>query len=83
MNRSPAETGASAGANSPEPLLVDKAEAARLLGVSPRTIEAWVARQSIPFVKLGEGKRSALRFRPSDLRAWIEARVVGAEGEKI
>lgn len=65
-----------------EPMLVDKGEAARLLGVSPRTIEAWAAAKKIPFVRLGEGKRSPVRFRPSDLRAWIEARVVEAEGEK-
>ena len=84
MNKSADEHGRGAETTETrtEPMLVDKDEAARLLGVSPRTIEAWAAARKIPSVKLGQGKRSPLRFRPADLRAWIAARVVAVEGEQ-
>ena len=84
MSKSVGEDRAAESSTEPmtEPMLVDKDEAARLLGVSPRTIEAWAAARKIPSVKLGQGKRSPLRFRPADLRAWIAARVVAVEGEK-
>jgi excisionase family DNA binding protein len=56
--------------------LLDTDGAARLLRVSPRTVQAWVAQRRIPFVKLGSGRRSLTRFRPVALRAWIEAQEV-------
>ena len=62
--------------------LLDTEEAARMLGISPRTVQGWVRQRRIPYVKLSEGRTGLTRFRPADLRAWIEARVVGAEGEK-
>ncbi len=40
-------------------LLVRKADLARLLSVSPRSIEAWVASRRIPAYKLG---RRCIRF---------------------
>ena len=62
--------------------LLDTEGAARLLGISPRTVQGWVRQKRIPYVKLGEGRTGLTRFRPSDLQSWIAARVVGAEGEK-
>jgi excisionase family DNA binding protein len=60
--------------------LLDGEGAARLLGISPRTVEAWVRQRRIPFVKLGSGNRALTRFRPEALRAWIEAQEVPAAG---
>ena len=76
MNERPASEAAEAEA------LLDTEEAARLLGISPRTVQGWVRQKRIPYVKLSEGRTGLTRFRPADLRAWIEARVVGAEGEQ-
>jgi excisionase family DNA binding protein len=50
------------------PALVDKNEAARLLAVSPRHVDALAARGLLPKVKLG----SACRFRVSDIMGMVD-----------
>lgn len=51
--------------------LIEK-EAARLLGFSVRTLQAWRVRGGGPlFVKAGR----SVRYRPSDLEAWVEERL--------
>lgn len=64
-----------------EEALLDTDGAATLLGVSPRTIQAWVLDRRIPFVKLGVGRRALTRFRPAALREWIAAQEVPAVGK--
>lgn len=54
------------------PLLMNPQEAARLLGFSARTLEKWRADGSGP-VFIRQSSR-AIRYRPSDLAAWIEQR---------
>jgi len=54
--------------------LLDVYEAAAFLRVSPRTIYAWSSQGLIPRVRLGGGKRGALRFREADLKAWVETK---------
>lgn len=54
------------------PFLVDQHEAARLLGFSARTLEKWRAEGGGP-VFMRQSSR-AIRYRPSDLAAWIEQR---------
>jgi excisionase family DNA binding protein len=51
-----------------EPLLIGYREAARLLGVSDRTIFSLAKQGQIPAVRIGR----AVRFDPADLRTWIE-----------
>lgn len=51
------------------PMLVDRREAARLLGVSPGTIDNLRARGELPSVKL----LSRRLFDLADLRRYIEA----------
>jgi len=71
------------GTEAPEPeALLDTEGAARMLGISPRTVQGWVRQKRIPHIKLSEGRTGLTRFRASDLRAWIAARVVGAEGTR-
>lgn len=67
-----------------EPLL-DTPEAARLLGVSRRTLETWVRKKRIPFIKLGggTGRGTLTRFRPDALREWLRAHEVTPEREAI
>lgn len=56
------------------PLVVGAAEAARLLGISPRTLWTLTAEGHIPAFWIGGQKR----YRLDDLNAFIEANPVGA-----
>lgn len=56
-------------APSPEPLLVSTRDAARMLGVSVRTVETLRARGDLPAVRLPRG---GLRHDVADLRRLIE-----------
>jgi len=47
-------------------------QAARVLGIRPKTLRNWVWRRKVTFVKIGKG----VAFRPSDLRDFIEKNVV-------
>ena len=52
--------------------LLDEKQAAEYLTVSPGTLSVWrsTGRYSLPFVKVGR----RVRYRLSDLDAWLEAR---------
>ena len=55
-----------------EPLLTARA-VAQLLGVGVSTLYEWQRKGLIPYVRLpGHG----IRFRASDLEAWIESRII-------
>jgi excisionase family DNA binding protein len=43
-------------------------EAAALLCLAPKTIYQYTSAKKIPFIKMG----NAIRFRASDLEAWIK-----------
>jgi len=51
--------------------LINKADAAQYLGVSVRTLEAWISKGTgtLPYVKIGR----MVRYRMDDLAAFIEA----------
>lgn len=53
--------------------LVDERQAAQHLSVAPGTLSVWrsTGRYKIPFVKVGH----LVRYRISDLDAWLESRV--------
>lgn len=55
-----------------EPLM-DLRHAAAFLGVAPSTLQSWVWKRRVPFVKLGNAARAPVRFRPESLRAWVVA----------
>ena len=64
--------------NSVENALITEAAAADYLGISIRTIQAWRMRGGGPiFVKLGK----SVRYRPSDIQAWIEAHLASSTSE--
>ena len=52
--------------------LLDERAAAELLDVSPGTLSVWrsTGRYKLPFLKVG----SKVRYRRSDLLAWLESR---------
>jgi DNA-binding transcriptional MerR regulator len=62
-----------ADGGSPPSYLLRQGEAATLLGVEPRTLEAWRCRGGgPPFVQVSS---RAIRYRQADLVRWIEDRV--------
>jgi hypothetical protein len=57
-----------------EPLLME-VQAARLLNLSPRTLQNWrITCNGPPFIRVGR----AIRYRRSDLTVWINANTIGA-----
>lgn len=61
----------------PDDALLTEVEAADLLRMSERTLQAWRTQARGPtFVRAGR----AIRYRRSDLLAWIEAHIVPVEG---
>ena len=52
--------------------LLDEKEAAHLLDTSPGTLSVWrsTGRYNLPFIKIGRN----VRYRRSDLLAWLEKR---------
>ncbi len=59
----------------PAPMLVDRREAGRLLGVSPGTIDNLRTRGELPSVKIGARRLYDL----GDIRRYCDARKVVAE----
>ena len=58
----------------PDLLPIDTAEAAKRLGLSKSTLnKARLTGKGPPYVKVLGGR---VRYRPADLDAWLEARVV-------
>jgi len=53
-------------------ILLDERKAAEVLGLSPGTLSVWrsTGRYQVPFVKVGH----LVRYRVSDLDAWLESR---------
>lgn len=54
--------------------LLDKPQVGEILGVSPRTIERWVADREISFIRVG----SKTMFKPEHVGEWISSREVRA-----
>jgi hypothetical protein len=54
--------------------LVDQTEAAKVLGVEPRTLEGWRLRGYGPrFVRISP---RCIRYRPKDIERWLAKQVV-------
>ena len=57
--------------------LINCKDAAALLGISPRTLERYVAEAQIPHIRLPQrGERAPIRFSRSQLRRWLEQHTV-------
>jgi helix-turn-helix protein len=56
--------------------LLDEKESARLLTIQPATLATWRSKhtQALPYVKIGR----CIRYRKSDLLAFIDAQTHGA-----
>lgn len=62
----------------PSPLLT-RAQAATYLSIKPQTLAVWAStsRYSLPMIKVGR----SVRYRQSDLDAFLEARTIGTVAE--
>ena len=58
--------------------LLDKAEAAEFLHISPRTLDAYMRQRRIPYYKLGRGRNAVVRFKRADLEAILDTYRVDA-----
>jgi excisionase family DNA binding protein len=52
--------------------LLNMVEVAEMLGVEESTVYSWTHRKTIPHIKIGR----LLRFRESDIAAWLEDKAV-------
>ncbi len=59
------------GAADPDSEILLVRDVARLLGVSNRTVERYVAESGIPFLRLQRGKRGSVRFIRTQLLRWL------------
>ena len=51
-----------------------RAETARILKVSLRTVDRWVQDGRLRFVKLGDGPKAPIRFRERDIEEFLDVR---------
>ena len=59
-------------------------DASLLLGISESTLRHAVSergKHAPPFVKLGRGTKGSVRFRESDLEAWVESKIIKEASE--
>ena len=62
------------------PLAMRPRDAARMLGVSPRTLWEWTRAGIIPCVRVGTGKRKTVLYPVADLQAWLTKNANAAKG---
>ncbi|HOJ78285.1 MAG TPA: helix-turn-helix domain-containing protein [Bacillota bacterium] len=55
--------------------LITADEVMRILKISRATLNRWVKAGKIQALKLGEGKKGAVRFRLKDIEAFVEENV--------
>ena len=63
------------------PLSVRPREAARMLGVSPRTLWEWTRTGIVPCVHVGAGKRKTVLYPVDALQQWLREQAKGANNE--
>jgi excisionase family DNA binding protein len=51
---------------------ISKAEVARRLGKTARTVEQWMQRGIIPYLKIGKGRRATVLFKWTDIEAHLK-----------
>jgi len=52
--------------------LLTKRETAALLRISLNTLNLWICRRKIPFMKLGKGKNAPVRFSWEEVETWLK-----------
>jgi len=62
------------------PLALRPRAAARVLGISPRTLWEWSRAGIIPCVRVGTGRRKTILYSVSDLQAWLSTKAEAGKG---
>jgi predicted site-specific integrase-resolvase len=62
------------------PLALRPRDAARMLGVSPRTLWGWTQAGIVPCVRIGTGKRKIVLYSVADLQAWLTRQAEARKG---
>ncbi len=63
------------------PLALRPREAARVLGVSPRTLWEWTHLGIVPCVRIGTGKRKTVLYDVQTLQEWLTRQAQAKGGE--
>jgi excisionase family DNA binding protein len=61
------------------PLALRPRDAARLLGISPRTLWEWTRAGIVPCVRVGTGKRRTVLYPVADLQTWLSRQADAAK----
>jgi len=54
-----------------KPVVLRYREAAKLLGVSPRTLWLWTKKGIVPHVRVGLGRRKLILYPIDELKSWL------------
>ena len=66
----------------PSECFITKADVAARLGKTARTVEQWMQRGVIPYIKIGKGRRATVLFKWADIEAHLKANYgVGCNSE--
>ena len=57
----------------PDEHFISKAEVAVRLGMTARTVEHWMQRGIIPYLKIGRGRRATVLFKWPDIEAHLKS----------
>jgi len=52
--------------------LLTKTELASFLGISLNTLNLWISRKKIPYLKLGKSRNSPVRFSIEEIESWLK-----------
>jgi excisionase family DNA binding protein len=63
-------------------LVLRPREAAKALGVCPRTLATWTKAGKIPVVRVGSGRKSAVLYPVEVLRAWLAEQAAAQQPAK-
>ncbi len=66
--------------NEQSPLALRPRDAAKVLGISPRTLWQWTRDGVVPSVRVGSGQRKILLYPIALLQEWLERNAQGAKG---
>jgi predicted site-specific integrase-resolvase len=69
--------------NAQPPLALRPRDAAKLLGISPRTLWGWTQAGLIPCARIGVGERKIVLYSIGDLQNWLAQQIQSANGGAV
>ena len=64
------------------PVVLRYREAAKVLGISPRTLWLWTKNGLVPHVRVGLGRRKIILYPLDELRSWLARQAKAAQSEE-